>query len=72
MFRLQQAMKNGDKDEILLFFEQYFTDEEESERAKERQQVIIKKPEKGISNDARQVIGVVISNFAWNVENIQK
>jgi hypothetical protein len=30
-------MKNGDKDEILLFFEQYFTDEEEIEKAKERQ-----------------------------------
>ena len=24
-------MKDGDKDEILLFFEQYFTDEEELE-----------------------------------------
>jgi hypothetical protein len=29
-------MKNGDKDEILLFFEKYFNDEEESEKAKER------------------------------------
>jgi hypothetical protein len=27
-------MKNGDKDEILLFFEQYFTDEEELENMK--------------------------------------
>lgn len=34
MFRLQQAMKNGDKDEILLFFEQYFNDEEEMEQKK--------------------------------------
>ena len=31
MFRLQQAMKNADKDEILLFFESYFNDEEELE-----------------------------------------
>ena len=31
MFRLQQCMKNGDKDEILLFFDQYFQDEEELE-----------------------------------------
>jgi hypothetical protein len=42
MFRLQQAMKNGDKDEILLFFEQYFNDEEEVEnqkQMKEREQI---------------------------------
>jgi hypothetical protein len=31
MYRLQQAMKDGNKDEILVFFEQYFTDEEEME-----------------------------------------
>lgn len=29
-------MKAGDKDEILLFFEQYFTDEEELENIKQR------------------------------------
>ena len=42
MFRLQQAMKNGDKDEILLFFEEYFNDEEmmeQKKKQKEREQV---------------------------------
>lgn len=34
MFILQQAMKNGDKDEILLYFDQYFTEEEDVEKAK--------------------------------------
>lgn len=38
MFRLQQAMKNGDKDEILLFFEQYFNDEEEMEEKKRQKE----------------------------------
>jgi hypothetical protein len=39
MFRLQQAMKAGDKDEILLFFEQYFTDEEEIENINKRKEI---------------------------------
>jgi hypothetical protein len=29
-------MKSGDKDEVLLFFEQYFTDEEEIENLEKR------------------------------------
>lgn len=36
MFRLQYSMKNGDKDEILLFFDQYFQDEEELEEKKNK------------------------------------
>lgn len=39
MFRLQQSMKNGDKDEILLFFEQYFNDEEEMELQQNRKKI---------------------------------
>jgi len=39
MFRLQQAMKAGDKDEILLFFEQYFTDEQEIENLKYKKEI---------------------------------
>lgn len=32
-------MKAGDKDEILLFFEQYFTDEEEIENINKRKEM---------------------------------
>ena len=39
MFWLQQSMKNGDKDEILLFFEQYFNDEEEMELQQNRKKI---------------------------------
>jgi hypothetical protein len=95
MFRLQQAMKAGDKDEILLFFEQYFTDEEEMENIKQRkvkeeeQQQKYKHRNSNAGHHSalktkreelklddlitfstqRQVIGVVISNWNWNVEN---
>ena len=34
-------MKNGDKDEILLFFEQYFNDEEEMEIMREKKNTTI-------------------------------
>ncbi len=36
MFRLQQAMKSADKDEVLLYIEQFFTEEEEKENVQKR------------------------------------
>jgi hypothetical protein len=86
-------MKAGDKDEILLFFEQYFTDEEEMENVKQRKEMqethnmrykqrpsvhnaaIRSKNEKLKLDDLitfttqRQVIGVVINSWHWEVEN---
>lgn len=55
MFRLQQAMKAGDKDEILLFFEQYFTDEEEIENQKQM---------KGIEEEREQAMKLRGGNSA--------
>ena len=92
MFRLQQAMKAGDKDEILLFFEQYFTDEEEKENINKMKVIEEEKQHKfknrGVHNKVlnskreelklddlmtfstqRQVIGVVVSNWVWDIEN---
>ena len=77
-------MKAGNKDEILLFFEQYFTDEEELETLNQKK-AMIQSAHKGLTpqkiedlkfdelmgiTTKKDIVGIVISHWVWDMSNL--